>query len=191
MRGPRGGLILAREEFGKSLNSKIFPGIQGGPLVHVIAAKAVSFREALTSEFKTYQRQVVVNARVLGEHLAEAGFRLVSGGTDNHLLLVDLSSKGITGKEAEEALEKAGLTANKNAIPFDTQPRFVTSGIRVGTPAITTRGLKEAEMKQVAEWIDRSVIKRHDEQALAVIRAEVRTLCERFPIYPELQGTMI
>jgi glycine hydroxymethyltransferase len=191
MRGPRGGLILAREEFGKTLNSKIFPGIQGGPLVHVIAAKAVSFKEALTPEFKDYQRQVVVNARALGEHLAGAGFRLVSGGTDNHLLLVDLGSKGITGKEAEEALEKAGLTANKNAVPFDTQPRFVTGGIRVGTPAITTRGLKEAEMRQVAEWIDRSVINRRDDQALAVIRSEVRALCERFPIYPELQREMV
>jgi len=191
MRGPRGGLILAREEYGKALNSKIFPGIQGGPLVHVIAAKAVSFKEALTPEFRAYQQQVVINARVLGEHLTQAGFRLVSGGTDNHLLLVDLSSKQITGKEAEEALEKAGLTANKNAVPFDTQPRFVTSGIRVGTPAVTTRGLKEAEMKQVAEWIDRSVINRQNDQALAAIRAEVKALCQRFPIYPELQRTMI
>jgi len=191
MRGPRGGLILAREEYGKALNSKIFPGIQGGPLVHVIAAKAVSFKEVLTPEFHSYQQQVVINARVLGEHLSQAGFRLVSGGTDNHLLLVDLSSKKITGKEAEEALEKAGLTANKNAIPFDTQPRFVTSGIRIGTPAVTTRGLKEAEMKQVADWIDRSVTCRQDDQALAAIRAEVKALCQRFPIYPELQRTMI
>jgi glycine hydroxymethyltransferase len=191
MRGPRGGLILAREEYGKTLNSKIFPGIQGGPLVHVIAAKAVSFKEALTPEFRSYQRQVVINARVLGEHLTQAGFRLVSGGTDNHLLLVDLSSKKITGKEAEEALEKAGLTANKNAVPFDTQPRFVTGGIRVGTPAITTRGLKEAEMRQVAEWIDRSVNNRQDDLALAAIRAEVKELCRRFPIYPELQRTMV
>jgi glycine hydroxymethyltransferase len=191
MRGPRGGLILAREEYGKTLNSKIFPGIQGGPLVHVIAAKAVSFKEALTPEFRSYQRQVVINARVLGEHLTQAGFRLVSGGTDNHLLLVDLSSKKITGKEAEEALEKAGLTANKNAVPFDTQPRFVTGGIRVGTPAVTTRGLKEAEMRQVAEWIDRSVNNRQDDLALAAIRAEVKELCQRFPIYPELQRTMV
>ena len=191
MRGPRGGLILAREEYGKALNSKIFPGIQGGPLVHVIAAKAVSFKEVLTPEFRSYQQQVVTNARVLGEHLTAAGFRLVSGGTDNHLLLVDLSSKSITGKEAEEALEKAGLTANKNAVPFDTQPRFVTSGIRVGTPAVTTRGLKEAEMKQVANWIDRSLASRQDERALAMIRAEVKALCQRFPIYPELQRTMI
>jgi glycine hydroxymethyltransferase len=160
-------------------------------LVHVIAAKAVSFKEALTPEFRSYQRQVVINARVLGEHLTQAGFRLVSGGTDNHLLLVDLSSKKITGKEAEEALEKAGLTANKNAVPFDTQPRFVTGGIRVGTPAVTTRGLKEAEMRQVAEWIDRSVNNRQDDLALAAIRAEVKELCQRFPIYPELQRTMV
>ena len=191
MRGPRGGLILAREKYGKALNSKIFPGIQGGPLVHVIAAKAVSFKEALAPEFRTYQQQVAVNAKVLGEALTAAGFRLVSGGTDNHLLLVDLSSKGITGKEAEEALEKAGLTVNKNAVPFDTQPRFVTSGIRVGTPAITTRGLKEVEMIQVAEWINRSVTARHDEAALAAIRGEVKSLCERFPLYPELQRTMV
>jgi glycine hydroxymethyltransferase len=191
MRGPRGGLILAREKYGKALNSKIFPGIQGGPLVHVIAAKAVSFKEALAPEFRTYQRQVAVNAKVLGEALAAAGFRLVSGGTDNHLLLVDLSAKGITGKEAEEALEKAGLTVNKNAIPFDAQPRFVTSGIRVGTPAITTRGLKEVEMIQVAEWINRSVAGRHDEAALAAIRGEVKALCQRFPLYPGLQRTMV
>jgi glycine hydroxymethyltransferase len=191
MRGPRGGLILAPEKYGKALNSKIFPGIQGGPLVHVIAAKAVSFKEALTPEFRTYQRQVAVNAKVLGEALAAAGFRLVSGGTDNHLLLVDLSVKGITGKEAEEALEKAGLTVNKNAIPFDTQPRFVTSGIRVGTPAITTRGLKEVEMIQVAEWINRSVAGRHDEAALAAIRGEVKALCQRFPLYSDLQRTMV
>lgn len=191
MRGPRGGLILAREKYGKALNSKIFPGIQGGPLVHVIAAKAVSFKEALAPEFRTYQQQVAVNAKVLGEALAAAGFRLVSGGTDNHLLLVDLSVKGITGKEAEEALEKAGLTVNKNAIPFDAQPRFVTSGIRVGTPAITTRGLKEVEMIQVAEWINRSVAGRHDEAALAAIRGEVKSLCQRFPLYPDLQRTTV
>ncbi|NTV15577.1 MAG: serine hydroxymethyltransferase [Desulfobulbaceae bacterium] len=191
MRGPRGGLILAREKYGKALNSKIFPGIQGGPLVHVIAAKAVSFKEALAPEFRTYQQQVAVNAKVLGEALTAAGFRLVSGGTDNHLLLVDLSTKGITGKETEEALEKAGLTVNKNAVPFDTQPRFVTSGIRVGTPAITTRGLKEVEMIQVAEWINRSVACRHDEAALAAIRGEVKALCQRFPLYPELQRTMV
>lgn len=191
LRGPRGGLILAREKFGRSLNSKIFPGIQGGPLVHVIAAKAVAFKEALTSEFNKYQEQVVVNARVLGESLKASGFRLVSGGTDNHLLLVDLSSKGITGKAAEEALEKAGLTVNKNAIPFDTQPRFVTGGVRIGTPAVTTRGLKEAEMQAVASWIDRVIINIDNDAQLATIRQEVHALCERFPLYPELQKELV
>lgn len=190
MRGPRGGLILAKEKFGKSLNSKIFPGIQGGPLVHVIAAKAVAFKEALTDDFNNYQKQVVANARVLGENLTSSGFRLVSGGTDNHLLLVDLSSKGITGKDAEEALEKAGLTVNKNAVPFDTQPRFVTGGVRVGTPAVTTRGLKEAEMKLVASWIDRVITNISDDSSLAAIRQEVHELCERFPLYPDLQKEM-
>jgi glycine hydroxymethyltransferase len=191
MRGPRGGLILAKEKFAKGLNSKIFPGIQGGPLVHVIAAKAVAFKEALTDDFNKYQAQVVVNARVLGESLKASGFRLVSGGTDNHLLLVDLSSKGITGKDAEEALEKAGLTVNKNAVPFDTQPRFVTGGIRVGTPAVTTRGLKETEMKMIASWIDRVISNVSDESQLAAIRHEVHDLCVRFPLYPDLQKEMI
>jgi glycine hydroxymethyltransferase len=187
MRGPRGGLILAKEKFGRSLNSKIFPGIQGGPLVHVIAAKAVAFKEALTEDFNKYQAQVVANARVLGESLIDAGFRLVSGGTDNHLLLVDLSSKGITGKDAEEALEKAGLTVNKNAIPFDTQPRFVTSGIRIGTPAVTTRGLLEDDMKVIASWVDRVINSINDDVKLAEIRQEVHDLCERYPLYPDLQ----
>ena len=191
MRGPRGGLILAKEKFGKSLNSKIFPGIQGGPLVHVIAAKAVAFKEALTPEFNNYQKQVVANAQVLGESLTEAGFRLVSGGTDNHLLLVDLSSKGITGKAAEEALEKAGLTVNKNAVPFDTQPRFVTGGVRVGTPAVTTRGLKEDEMKLVGAWIDRVINNIDDDSQLAAIRQEVHDLCVRFPLYPDLQKELV
>jgi glycine hydroxymethyltransferase len=187
MRGPRGGLILAKEKFGRSLNSKIFPGIQGGPLVHVIAAKAVAFKEALSEDFNKYQAQVVANARVLGESLIEAGFRLVSGGTDNHLLLVDLSSKGITGKVAEEALEKAGLTVNKNAIPFDTQPRFVTSGIRIGTPAVTTRGLIEEDMKTIASWVDRVIGSVDDDDKLAEIRQEVHDLCVRYPLYPDLQ----
>lgn len=190
MRGPRGGLILAKEKFGRSLNSNIFPGIQGGPLVHVIAAKAVAFKEALADEFNTYQKQVVANARVLGEGLKASGFRLVSGGTDNHLLLLDLASKKITGKVAEEALEKAGLTVNKNAVPFDTQPRFVTGGIRVGTPAVTTRGLKENEMKLLAAWIDRVISNVDDDAQLAAIRQEVHTLCEKFPLYPELQKEM-
>lgn len=186
MRGPRGGLILARETFGKQLNSKIFPGIQGGPLVHVIAAKAVAFKEAMTAEFKDYQAQVVKNARSLAARLITDGFRLVSGGTDNHLMLVDLSTKSITGKDAEEALEAAGLTVNKNAIPFDTQSRFVTGGIRIGTAAVTTRGLKEAEMQQVADWIKMAVANAEKPEVLAQIRQQVRSICERFPLYPDL-----
>jgi glycine hydroxymethyltransferase len=186
MRGPRGGLILAKEEYGKSLNSKIFPGIQGGPLMHVIAAKAVSFKEAMTEEFVLYQQQIVKNSQTLGAALLGHGYKLVSGGSDNHLLLVDLTNKDITGKDAEEALEFAGLTVNKNAIPFDTQSRFVTGGIRVGTPAVTSRGLKESEMEQVAKWMHRAILNRKDEQALTQIRSEVKALCERFPIYPDL-----
>jgi glycine hydroxymethyltransferase len=186
MRGPRGGLILAKEEFGKSLNSKIFPGIQGGPLMHVIAAKAVSFKEAMTEEFVLYQQQVVKNSHTLGEALTGYGYNLVSGGSDNHLLLVDLTNKDITGQDAEEILESAGLTVNKNAIPFDTQSRFVTGGVRIGTPAVTSRGLKESEMKQVAEWMNRAILNRRDEQEIKRIRSEVKELCERFPIYPDL-----
>lgn len=186
MRGPRGGLILADEEFGKKLNSKIFPGIQGGPLVHVIAAKAVAFKEAMTDEFKTYQRQVVANTKMLAAKLQSHGFRLVSGGSDNHLVLVDMNNKNITGKDAEEALEAAGLTVNKNAIPFDTQSRFVTGGIRIGTPAVTTRGLKEAEMGKIADWINRAVENRRNKEELGRIRVEVRMLCDEFPLYPEL-----
>jgi len=185
LRGPRGGMILAREKHGKALDSNIFPGIQGGPLVHVIAAKAVSFKEAMSDAFKNYQRQVVRNAEVLATELHRRGFRIVSGGTDNHLMLIDLSSKDITGKEAEHLLEEAGLTVNKNAIPFDTQSRFVTSGIRVGTPAVTTRGLKEPEMVQIADWIDRAIGNRNSDN-LAAIRQEVLTLCNRLPIYPDL-----
>jgi len=181
MRGPRGGLILAKEKWGKSLNSNIFPGIQGGPLVHVISAKAVSFKEAMSESFKGYQRQVVNNTASLGQLLVDKGFRLVSGGTDNHLILIDLTSKNITGKEAEELLEQAGLTTNKNAIPFDKQSRFVTSGIRVGTPAVTTRGLKIPEMELIAEWIERVITKRNSETFTAV-RQEIRDLCERFPL---------
>jgi glycine hydroxymethyltransferase len=185
MRGPRGGLILAKEEYGKGLNSKIFPGIQGGPLMHVIAAKAVSFKEAMSPEFVIYQQQVVKNARALSEALIQYGFELVSGGSDNHLLLIDLSNKNISGKEAEEVLESAGLTVNKNAIPFDTKSRFVTGGIRIGTPAITSRGLKEQEMHQIGAWINQVIMNPATEN-IARIRAEVRNLCERFPLYPEL-----
>jgi glycine hydroxymethyltransferase len=186
MRGPRGGLILAKGEFDKKLNSKIFPGIQGGPLVHVIAAKAVSFKEAMTEEFKIYQAQVIKNAGALAENLQKYGFQLVSGGTDNHLMLVDMNNKNITGKLAEEVLEDAGLTVNKNAIPFDTQSRFVTGGIRIGTPSVTTRGLKEPEMAKIADWINRAIVNRDNKEELAAIRLEVRMLCDEFPLYPEL-----
>ena len=187
MRGPRGGLILAKEQYGKQLNSKIFPGIQGGPLVHVIAAKAVSFKEAMTPEFKVYQQQVVKNAKTLAAGLIGHGFRIVSNGTDNHLLLVDVTNKNITGKVAEEVLEEAGLTVNKNAIPFDTQSRFVTGGIRIGTPAVTTRGLKEAEMERIADWINRALSRRDNMDELGKVRLEVRELCERFPLYPGIE----
>jgi len=185
LRGPRGGLILAKEKHAKALDSNIFPGIQGGPLVHVIAAKAVAFKEAMTEEFTDYQKQVVSNAQILAAELHRRGFRIVSGGTDNHLMLLDLSSKDITGKEAEDLLEDAGLTVNKNAIPFDTQSRFVTGGIRLGTPAVTTRGLKEPEMVMIADWINRAISNRTP-VVLGEIRQEVRSLCERLPIYPEL-----
>jgi glycine hydroxymethyltransferase len=185
MRGPRGGLILAKEEYGQKLNSKIFPGIQGGPLVHVIAAKAVSFKLAMSDDFKKYQQQVALNAKALGAKLEEHQFRLVSGGTDNHLLLVDLTNKNVTGKVAEEVLEIAGLTVNKNAIPFDTQSRFVTGGIRIGTPAVTTRGLKEADMVKIADWINRAIVNRDNQKELAAIRAEVQDLCSQHPLYPE------
>jgi glycine hydroxymethyltransferase len=185
LRGPRGGMILCTEEWAKKLNSNIFPGIQGGPLMHVIAAKAVAFKEALSPEFKTYAAQVVANAKALAEALVEKGYKLVSGGTDNHLMLLDFSGTEITGKVAEETLEKAGLTVNKNAVPFDTRSPFVTSGVRIGTPATTTRGLKETEMRQVAGWIDRALKAIDNEQALAEIRAEVKQLCLRFPLYAQ------
>ena len=186
LRGPRGGLILAKEKHAKVLDSNIFPGIQGGPLIHVIAAKAVVFKEAMTGEFIQYQQQVVKNADVLATELHRRGFRVVSGGTDNHLMLIDLNNKNITGKEAEHILEDAGLTVNKNAIPFDTQSRFVTGGIRIGTPAVTTRGLKEPEMVMIADWINRA-LNNHDPAKLGEIRQEVRALCDRMPIYPDLQ----
>jgi len=183
LRGPRGGMILCREEFAKKLNSNIFPGIQGGPLMHVIAAKAVAFKEALAPEFKAYSTQVVKNAKALAAGLVKRGFNLVSGGTDNHLMLVDLSGTEITGKVAEETLEKAGITVNKNAVPFDTRSPFVTSGFRIGTPATTTRGLKEAEMDMVAAWIDRALKNIENAAELEVIRNEVRALCKQFPLY--------
>jgi len=183
LRGPRGGMILCREEFAKSLNSNIFPGIQGGPLMHVIAAKAVAFKEALQPEFKEYASQIVKNAAALAGSLVECGYNLVSGGTDNHLMLVDFSGTELTGKVAEETLEHAGITVNKNAVPFDTRSPFVTSGIRIGTPATTTRGLREAEMRQVAAWIDRALQNVGNSVELSRIRGEVRELCQQFPLY--------
>jgi len=183
LRGPRGGMILCQEEFAKKLNSNIFPGIQGGPLMHVIAAKAVAFKEALTPEFKTYAGQVVKNAQALAAELVSRGYNLVSGGTDNHLMLVDFSGSDLTGKVAEETLEKAGVTVNKNAVPFDTRSPFVTSGIRIGTPASTTRGLKEKEMRQIGAWIDEALQNIENDTVLARIRGEIRELCEQFPLY--------
>ncbi|OQY20161.1 MAG: serine hydroxymethyltransferase [Desulfobacteraceae bacterium 4572_35.1] len=183
LRGPRGGMILCREEFAKKINSNIFPGIQGGPLMHAIAAKAVAFKEALSPEFTVYGQQVVKNAKALAQGLLECGYNLVSGGTDNHLILVDLSGTEITGKVAEAALEKAGITVNKNAVPFDTRSPFVTSGFRIGTPAATTRGLKELEMVQIAKWIDRALNNVEDEEVLAAIHTEVTDLCKLFPLY--------
>jgi glycine hydroxymethyltransferase len=188
LRGPRGGLILSSEEWIKKINSLIFPGIQGGPLMHVIAAKAVAFKEALQPEFKTYAAQVVKNARALAAGLVARGYNLVSGGTDNHLMLVDFSGSEMTGKVAEATLEHAGITVNKNAVPFDTRSPFVTSGIRLGTPATTTRGLSEKEMEQVAGWIDRALKNSDHPDVLAAIRAEVKQLCQQFPLYPQRLG---
>jgi glycine hydroxymethyltransferase len=185
LRGPRGGMILCTEEWAKKINSNIFPGIQGGPLMHVIAAKAVAFKEALEPQFKDYARQVVKNAQALAEGLVSRGYKLVSSGTDNHLLLLDFTDSEMTGKEAEQTLEAAGITVNKNAVPFDTRSPFVTSGIRIGTPATTTRGLQEREMSQVADWIDRALTQVGNSEQLALIRSEVKDLCLRFPLYAQ------
>jgi glycine hydroxymethyltransferase len=186
LRGPRGGLILCREQFAKDINRAVFPGVQGGPLMHIIAAKAVCLKEAATPDFRTYQQQVVRNAARLAAVLSKAGFRLVSGGTDNHLILVDVFSRGITGKAAEAALGRAGITVNKNAIPFDKNPPMVASGIRVGTPAITSRGLREAEMDTVGAFITRVLAAPDDEAVLDSVRADVEALCRTFPLYPAL-----
>jgi glycine hydroxymethyltransferase len=185
LRGPRGGMILCREAHAKTLNSQIFPGIQGGPLEHVIAAKAVSFLEALQPEFKEYQRRIVENAQVLAEGLTRAGLRLVSGGTDNHLMLVDLRPKRLTGKIAEEALGRAGITVNKNMIPWDPEKPMTTSGIRVGTPALTTRGMGPREMTLVASLIGRALDAPADEAVLAKVRGDVKDLCKQFPMYED------
>ena len=184
LRGPRGGLILCKDaEFGKQFNKAIFPGIQGGPLMHIVAAKAVAFKEALSEDFKTYQQQVVKNAAALADELMQKGFRIVSGGTDNHLMLVDLCSKNITGKEAQNLLDDIGITANKNTIPFEPLSPFVTSGIRLGTPALTTRGLKEADIRQVADIIAEVIEKRDDETVIARAKEKVADICKRFPLY--------
>jgi glycine hydroxymethyltransferase len=183
LRGPRGGMVMCQAKWQKELDRITFPGIQGGPLVHVIAAKAVSFKEALAPEFKAYQRQIVANAKALADTLTGEGWRLVSGGTDNHLMLIDVFSRGITGKVAEKALEHAGITVNKNTIPYDTNSPMVASGIRVGTPALTTRGMKEAEMAQVGRLIARALSAIDDETALGDVRRDVTKMCDRFPLY--------
>ena len=185
LRGPRGGMVLCREQYAKDLDRSTFPGIQGGPLMHVIAAKAVCFKEALEPAFVEYQQQIVANAKRLAAGLSSAGYRLVSGGTDNHLMLVDVFSKGLTGKAAEAALGKAGITVNKNAIPFDQNPPMVASGIRVGTPAITSRGMREPEMDRIADLIARALATPDDAAALGRVKVEVEALCRKFPLYPE------
>ena len=186
LRGPRGGMILCREEYAKEIDKIIFPGIQGGPLMHVIAAKAVAFKEALTPEFRKYQEQVAKNAKALAHGMIDKGYRIVSGGTDNHLMLVDLTSKGITGKEGEEALDKAGITVNKNGIPFDHRPPQVTSGIRLGTAIVSTRGMKEPEMHEIANLIDRVLSNPTDDMNLFSVKPDVKAICERFPFYRDL-----
>jgi glycine hydroxymethyltransferase len=188
LRGPRGGMVLCREKYQKDLDRSVFPGVQGGPLMHIIAAKAVCFKEASEPAFAEYQRQTVANAARLAKALSDAGFRLVSGGTDNHLMLVDVFSRGITGKVAEAALGKAGITVNKNAIPFDQNPPMTASGIRIGTPAITSRGLREPEMDIVGELIARALRTPDDDAALAMVREEVERLCRKFPLYPDSQA---
>ena len=182
LRGPRGGLIMAREDHAKALNSMVFPGIQGGPLMHVIAAKAVCLKEALSPEFREYQQQVILNAKALADGMERNGFRLVSGGTDNHLLLVDVHAKGHTGKECQEALDRAGITVNKNTIPFETLSPFKASGLRLGSPAMTTRGLREAEFEAIADMIAEVLADINNVDAAAKVRQRVRELTTRFPL---------
>jgi len=186
LRGPRGGLILCREKYAKAIDSAVFPGIQGGPLMHIIAAKAVCFKEALDPSFKAYGAQIVANAKALCESLKALGWRIVSGGTDNHLMLVDVKSKGFTGKVVQETMDKVHITVNKNAIPFDTEKPFVASGVRLGTPAVTTRGMKEPEMKKIAKLFDDTMKDYQNEAHLAKIKAEVRELADQFPLYPDI-----
>jgi len=186
LRGPRGGMIICKAEFAKKIDSAIFPGIQGGPLMHVIAAKAVAFKEALSPEFKQYQQQVMANAKAFAAALTSKGFRIVTGGTDNHLFMVDLRAKKITGKDAATLLDRVQITVNKNLVPFDTESPVVTSGVRIGTPAITTRGMKEAQMILIADLIDRTIINRDNEVELEKIRQAVETLAQEFQIYSDL-----
>ena len=183
LRGPRAGMVLCRQEFAQAVDKAVFPGQQGGPLVHIIAAKAVAFREALQPDFRTYAAQIVANAKVLAETLAEAGYRIISGGTDTHLMLVDVFAKGMLGSEAEAALGEAGITVNKNAIPFDTNPPLKPSGIRIGTPALSTRGMKESEMRQIATWIAKALENRTNDVLLERIRGDVAELANQFPLY--------
>ncbi len=183
LRGPRGGMIMCKAEYAKLIDKSIFPGIQGGPLMHAIAAKAVAFKEALSPEFKSYQEQVAKNARRLADGLIKRGYNLVSGGTDNHLMLADLRNKGITGKDAETALDASGITLNKNAVPFDDKPPMVTSGVRIGTPAVTTRGMKEPEMDKIAEYIDKVLSNIGNDGVYSEVRKAVGDLCKRFPVY--------
>jgi glycine hydroxymethyltransferase len=185
LRGPRGGLVMCKEAYAKTLNSRVFPGMQGGPLMHVIAAKAVAFKEALMPEFKEYQRQIIKNAQAMADELKNQGFRLVSGGTDNHLMLVDLTDKGVTGKDAQDVLDRAFITVNKNGIPFDTKGPQITSGIRIGTPAVTTRGMKEDEMRLIACFIADVIKDINNEQKNKAVAEKVKNLCERFPLYQE------
>jgi glycine hydroxymethyltransferase len=185
LRGPRGGLLLGQEKYGKTLDSWVFPGIQGGPLMHIIAAKAVAFKEALGPSFKPYQEQIIANARTLAREFLKRGYRLVAGGTDTHLLLLDLTPAGLAGNEAESALDRAGITVNKNAIPFDLRPPSITSGIRVGTPAVTTRGMKEAEMETIADFMHQALVAHHDPERLQKLESQVRDFCRRFPLFAE------
>lgn len=186
LRGPRGGVVMCKEDLASDIDRAVFPGVQGGPLMHVIAAKAVGFKEASTQEFKDYQFQVVKNAKTIADSMIDQGFSLVSGGTDNHLMLVKLNEVGFSGKDAENALERAGITLNKNTIPFDTTSPFITSGIRIGTPAVTTRGMKEPEMVQIAEMIGVILQDIENDEVIKRVRNEVTELCQRYPIYPEL-----
>jgi glycine hydroxymethyltransferase len=184
LRGPRGGIILCKAEHAKKIDSAIFPGNQGGPLMHIIAAKAVAFQEALAPQFREYQRAIVRNARSLAKALVDRGLVLISGGTDNHLMLIDLRGGELTGRDAQRALDKARITTNCNAVPFDQRPPYITSGLRLGTPAVTTRGMREREMEQVADLLMRG-LRAQDDMALAAIGGEVAALCRRFPLYPD------